>query len=73
MKLFLVGCVYDDFSEGGFDTMFATLNEKLARNKLREIRQNSITTVFGYKPQFAIQEIELEKDIIEKNILLEEL
>ena len=53
--------------------MFATLNEKLARNKLREIRQKSITTVFGYKPQFAIQEIELEKDIIEKNILLEEL
>lgn len=41
MKIFLVGVLYDDFSEGGFDIVFASPNKEEAIQILKEKREDS--------------------------------
>jgi hypothetical protein len=64
-KVYLVGFLYDDFAEGGFEIVFATLNEEKAIEVLEEKRKDapSNSPYYGYVNGYGLRVLRLnEKD-----------
>lgn len=70
MEIFLVGVLYDDFAEGGFEILFASENKQKSIEVLKEKRKDSenSTPFFGHRPIYGMRVLKTNEKNEEKVI-----